>query len=245
MPPEGHNGSSRLRAVAPPVAPGPGAGPEDGPLVERAAAGDAAAFDGLVLRHQDRVYGVCLRLLRDADAARDAAQDAFVKAWRALPRFEGRAQFSTWLYRIATNVCLSALRARKARPEHRAVSLDAAAGESAGGVAEPAAPTPAPGDALDGAEARTAVAGAIASLDEDFRVAVVYRDIEGLSYEQIAEVLQIPVGTVRSRIHRGRDALRKTLEPFMLGRAPTVNSESSEPGTGARPAASEGMRKRT
>lgn len=235
----GHNGSSRLRAVA---APGPEA--DDAPLVDRAAGGDPAAFDALVLRHQDRVYGVCLRLLRDADAARDAAQDAFVKAWRALPRFEGRAQFSTWLYRIATNVCLSAMRARKARPEGRAVSLDAAPDERAA-VSEPAAATPAPGESLDGAEARAAVTAAIATLDEDFRVAVVFRDIEGLSYEQIAEILQIPVGTVRSRIHRGRDALRKALEPFMLGTRPGPDDAASDAGTGARSAASEGMRKAT
>jgi DNA-directed RNA polymerase specialized sigma24 family protein len=114
-------------------------------------------------------------------------------------------------------------------------------------VAEPAAPDAAPGAALDGAEARAAVASAISTLDEDFRVAVVFRDIEGMSYEAIAEILQVPVGTVRSRIHRGREALRKALEPFMLDRGsrgdPEVPEASTKPGTSASAPASEGMRK--
>ena len=206
------------------TAPGPGGADPDGALIDRARGGDPAAFDALVLRHQDRVYAVCLRMCGHAESARDAAQDAFVKAWKALPRFEGRAQFGTWVYRIAINVSLSMRRADKVRPDRRAVGIDATPGEGDGAeggrVAEPASTGPAPGHAIERDEARAAVAAAIADLEDEFRSAVVLRDIDGRSYEEIAEILQVPVGTGRSRIHRGRETLRRTLERFVAGARP-------------------------
>lgn len=213
--------------------PGPGGGPaDDTPLVERAADGEAAAFDELVLRHQDRIYAVCLRMLRDAESARDAAQEAFLKAWKALPRFEGRSRFSTWLHRIAMNVCLSMLRSNKAHPERRALSLDGGTsgspGEETAAVAEPASGGDSPEADLERSESRAAVTEAIAGLEEDFRQAVVLRDIQGMAYDEIADILQIPVGTVRSRIHRGREQLRNALESFVLGKK--TNAGNAEPG---------------
>lgn len=219
------------------IAPGPGGADPDGALIDRARGGDPTAFDALVLRHQDRVYAVCLRMLGHAESARDAAQDAFVKAWKALPRFEGRAQFGTWVYRIAINVSLSVRRADKVRPDRRAVGIDASPGDGDAtegrGVPEPAASGPAPGVDLERTEARAAVAAAIADLEDEFRSAVVLRDIEGRSYEEIAEILQVPVGTVRSRIHRGRETLRRTLERFVAG-------TRARPAAGPVPAATPG-----
>lgn len=223
-------------------APGPAAASAgDVSLVERAARGEHAAFDALVLQHQDRIFAVCLRTLRDAESARDAAQEAFLKAWKALPRFEGRAKFSTWLHRIAVNVCLSAIRSNKAHPDRRALSLDGGGGGGGGRsdddggsrIADPAAPSLAPSDGLERNETREAVADAIAGLDADFRVAVVLRDIEGKAYDAIAEILQIPVGTVRSRIHRGREQLRAALEGFVssgnLAKSHETSSNGADP----------------
>jgi RNA polymerase sigma-70 factor (ECF subfamily) len=229
-------GDAAAAAAAASPGPAPAPGSEQG-LVERAARGEHAAFDALVLKYQDRIYAVCLRTLRDAEAARDAAQEAFLKAWKALPRFEGRSKFSTWVHRIAVNVCLSAIRSNKAHPDRRALSLDAGSGDDdtggGGRIAEPAAAAAAPGEGLERNETRRAVADAIAGLEPDFRTAVILRDIEGKAYDEIAEILEIPVGTVRSRIHRGREQLRTALESFVASgkspEAPKTSSNGADP----------------
>jgi RNA polymerase sigma-70 factor, ECF subfamily len=169
---------------------------DDRALVSAAQDGDRAALDTLLRRHYDRVFALCRRITgSDADGA-DAAQEALLAIVRGLPRFDGRAQFSTWAYRVTTNVCLDELRKRKRRPivglgdrdEHDDPSDDAPLLEDQ------------VGDRLD-------LDGALAQLPTDFRAAVVLRDVCQLDYAEIAEVLGIPPGTVRSRISRGRVAL--------------------------------------
>ena len=168
---------------------------DDASLVAAAQAGDRAALEELLRRHQDRLYAVCRRLTgNDADAA-DACQDALIAIVRALPRYDARAAFGTWAYRIATNAALDELRRRRRRPE----------------PAETVGERPAGGDAPAAVEARLDVDAALAGLPAEFRAAVVLRDLCDLSYDEIAEVLDVPPGTVRSRIARGRAALADAL----------------------------------
>jgi RNA polymerase sigma-70 factor (ECF subfamily) len=171
-------------------------------LIAAAQAGDRRALDQLLREHQARIYAVCRRITgNDADAL-DATQDALLAVVRGLSRFDGRARFSTWVYRIATNSCLDELRRRRRRPvvglpERDGVALDVPS-EEGSAVAERVAD-------------RLAVDEALAALPDDFRAAVVLRDICQLDYAEIAEVLEIPAGTVRSRIARGRGQLVERL----------------------------------
>ncbi len=175
--------------------------PDDDDLVERAQAGDTGALDDLLRRHQGRIHGVCRRLTgNDADAL-DATQEALISVARGLDRFDGRASFSTWVYRIATNAALDELRRRRRRP---VVSLDAARTARL----EPAAPGPSVGQSVGD---RLDIDAALAELPLEFRAPVVLRDLCRLDYAEIAEVLDIPPGTVRSRISRGRSALASRL----------------------------------
>jgi len=190
----------------------------DRDLVEACRAGHGDAFDVLVRRHETRVVRLASRMLGDADAALDAAQEAFVKAWRALPRFEGESRFSTWLVRIVINQCRNDLRRRKTVKHTRPLSLDAPspAGDRDGRDAAPAsdgvaAPGPDPFDLARGREIAGALEAALARLDPDSREVIWLRDAEDLSYEDIAEVLDVPVGTVRSRLHRARADVRRHL----------------------------------
>ncbi len=188
----------------------------DYPLVTAAQRGDRAAFAALVTRYQDRIFNTCFRMSHDEFVAHDLAQSTFLQALAALPRFRARACFYTWLYRIAVNLALTQRRAQRRRP----VSLDAAPAlattGSAPGDVEPAA-------ALEHAEQQQRLAAALMRLEPDFRAAVVLRDIEGLDYAAIAEVLSVPVGTVKSRIARARTVLRRILT------AENVNSEPGSP----------------
>jgi RNA polymerase sigma-70 factor (ECF subfamily) len=181
----------------------------DAILLRRAREGDAAAFGGLVERHQTRVYAVCLRILADPDEARDASQEAFITAYRKLGQFRGDAAFTTWLHRIAVNACYDELRRAKRRPRLHAVEPDDRA-------PEPGSPSPDPADEVAGT---IDVVRALAEIPEDFRVVLVLADVEDMAYDEIARVLEVPVGTVKSRVHRGRIALARALagEP---GRAP-------------------------
>jgi RNA polymerase sigma-70 factor (ECF subfamily) len=171
-------------------------------LVAAARTGDRRAMDRLLRAHQPQVHAVCRRITgNDADAL-DATQEALIAIVRGLPRFDGRAKFSTWAYRIATNACLDELRRRKRRP---LVGLP----EHEGTTLEPVdLATPDPGDAVSD---RDELDAALASLAPDFRAAVVLRDLCQLDYAEIAEVLEIPAGTVRSRIARGRAQLAQAL----------------------------------
>jgi RNA polymerase sigma-70 factor (ECF subfamily) len=185
------------------------AGRSDAELVSRAQRGEPAAFAELVEKYQDRVYNTCYRMCHNQADALDLTQSTFLKALEALPRFEVRAKFYTWLFRIAVNLTLSHRRAQRRRPALtlRQFDDDGRAFEPAAahGASNPSAPT-------EQAELHQRLEAALQRLDEEFRVAVVLRDVEGLEYAAIAEILDVRVGTVKSRIHRGRLMLREFLE---------------------------------
>jgi RNA polymerase sigma-70 factor, ECF subfamily len=170
----------------------------DGELARRAAAGDRAAVESLLRRHHDRIWGLCRKLTGNAADADDATQEALIAIVRGLPRFDGRAAFGTWAYRVATNACLDELRRRRRRPF---TSID--------GMHDPVRP----GDVAEQATAAVDVDAALSSLPLDQRAPIVLRDLCGLDYAEIGEVLSIPPGTVRSRIARGRSALAARLDP--------------------------------
>lgn len=172
----------------------------DAALIAAAQAGDRAAVDALLRRHYDRIFGVCRRITgNDADAA-DAAQEALIGMVRHLAKFDGRSSFGTWAYRIATNASLDELRRRRRRPS-------VGVGESVGHDPAHELIDPDAGLRIDGVADRLALDVALAALPEDFRVPLVLRDVGTLDYGEIASVLDIPIGTVKSRIARGRAAL--------------------------------------
>ena len=183
-------------------------------LVRRAQAGDADAFAALVARYQDRIYNTCYRMCRNDADALDLTQTAFLKALQALPRFDARARFYTWLYRIAVNLTMTLLRQRRRR---RTGSLDGGPRDEA--KLERAAPSEATAveGALEAAERRARVELALSALDEEFRIAVVLKDVEDMDYATIGEILGVPIGTVKSRIYRGRMMLRERLAPERIG----------------------------
>lgn len=174
-------------------------------FLDRLRAGDAPAFEELVMTYQHRVFGVALRMLGNRAEAEDVAQEAFVRAHRALGAFRGDAKLSTWLYAITSRLCLN----RLASGERRLIRH----GEDA--LLRLSDAGPRPDAALERRELETALGRAIAELPEDRRIVVVLRDIEGLSYEEIAQVLELELGTVRSRLHRARAELKEKLERFL------------------------------
>ena len=187
-------------------------------LIEAFRRGEEGAFDGLVHRHEGRVYRLACRLLGDSDAALDASQEAFVKAWKALPRFKGDARFSTWLTRIAINQCRNDLRQRRTVKHTQPLSLDAppprSGGASGDGDRSPVGDgVPSrdaePWEMARGREVSAAIHAAVDRLDPEAREVLLLRDAEDVSYEEIAEILDVPVGTVRSRLHRARADVRR------------------------------------
>jgi RNA polymerase sigma-70 factor (ECF subfamily) len=176
----------------------------DQQLVARVQKGDSRAFDALVLKYQHKIFGLISRYVRDADEVQDVAQEAFIKAYKALPNFRGDSAFYTWLYRIAINTAKNHLVSRSRRPPGTDVEIeDAEYYESGGGLHEIETPE----NALFGSELKAVVEGAISGLQEDLRTAITLREFDGLSYEDIAEIMDCPVGTVRSRIFRAREAI--------------------------------------
>lgn len=174
---------------------------DDGALVTAARAGDRQALDALLRRHYDRVHAVCRRIAgatRDAD---DATQEAMIRIARGLASFDGRSSFSTWAYRIATNTALDELRKRNRRPQLHVVDDDEAP-EQVDAIAH---------RSVEGVVDRLVIDRAMADLPEDYRLAVVLRDVADLDYDEIAEVLDVPIGTVKSRIARGRARLVREL----------------------------------
>ena len=177
--------------------------------LEAFRAGRQDAFDSLVQRHQGRIFRLGCRLLGDRDAALDAAQETFVKAWKALARFEGKARFSTWLTRIAINQCRNELRKRGTVKHTRPVSLDESApGSDTARVNSLAGLEPSVWEEARGRELRDAFAAVMRELDPEAREVLILTEVEALSYEGIAELLDVPVGTVRSRLHRARADVR-------------------------------------
>ena len=186
----------------------------DQQLVERVQKGDKRAFDVLVLKYQHRIYSLVTRFIRDPDEVQDVVQEAFIKAYRALPGFRGESAFFTWLYRIAINTAKNYLVSRSRRPPGADVDIeDAEYLESAGALRDLAGPE----NQLMTEQLRAVIDKAIRALPEDLRTALTLREFEGLSYEEIAEVMRCPVGTVRSRIFRAREAVDNEILPLIEG----------------------------
>ncbi len=178
----------------------------DKKLVERVQKGDKGAFDLLVLKYQHKIVNLIMRYVRDPELAQDIAQEAFIKAYRALPRFRGDSAFYTWMYRIAVNTAKNHLAAQRRRPMD--VELDLQDPEQYDLHAK-LKETDTPEGVTLSNELKETVERAIAALPEDLRTAIVLRELEGMSYEEIAQTMECPVGTVRSRIFRARDAIGK------------------------------------
>ncbi|MFG0331173.1 MAG: RNA polymerase sigma factor [Phycisphaerales bacterium] len=187
---------------------------DEAALVVRAQAGDRDAVTELLESLRDRLYSVCFRMVSAPEDAADLTQDALTKVLMNLNRYDGRAAFSTWAYRIAMNTSLSHLRRRKTRSAHvwddAPVDLDRIHGEPRGGGGESG--EPGSGSRVEWNERRRGVLEALARLPDEARALLILRDVRGLDYRQIAEVLESPVGTVKSRLFRARLALRRELE---------------------------------
>lgn len=176
-------------------------------LLDHCRNGDMGAFDELVARHQTKVFNLCLWVLGDRDEAADAAQDTFVRAFRALPKFRGDAAFGTWLHRIAINVARDDANRRKRAPRPFSAFESEDNPEF-----DPPATGASPQENLVKQERRQAVREALARLAEPHRLVLVLFDLQGHSYEEVAALLKVRLGTVKSRLSRAREALRKELE---------------------------------
>ncbi|NQX89132.1 MAG: RNA polymerase sigma factor RpoE [Halioglobus sp.] len=185
----------------------------DKQLVARVKKGDSRAFDFLVLKYQHKIFGLISRYVRDADEVQDVAQEAFIKAYKALPNFRGDSAFYTWLYRIAINTAKNHLVSRARRPPGKDIEVEDAVYYETGGLREIENPE----NALFGAELKGVVEAAIGGLPEDLRTAITLREFDGLSYEDIADIMGCPVGTVRSRIFRAREAIDAQVGAQMRG----------------------------
>ena len=181
----------------------------DKQLVKKVQAGDKRAFDLLVLKYQPKILGLVSRYVHDSHEVQDVTQEAFIKAYRALPRFRGDSAFYTWLYRIAINTAKNHLVARSRRPPGSDVDIEDAEYYEAGGALRDQEN---PENQLFSEELRAVVDAAISELPDDLRTAVTLREFDGLSYEDIADIMDCPVGTVRSRIFRAREAIDKKVK---------------------------------
>ena len=184
----------------------------DAELVERVQRGDKRAFDLLVSKYQNKVFMIIGRFISDQAEVYDVAQDTFIKAYRALPNFRGESAFYTWIYRIAINTAKNYLTARSRRPPGTDIdSQDAESYEVGGSLRENASPE----KLLMRDQLEKVIFDTIDELPEDLKIAITLREIEGLSYEEIAESMDCPVGTVRSRIFRAREAIDEKIAPLM------------------------------
>lgn len=217
--PAGGGESGRTPLGAPrPTGGAPGARPlgpedaEDAAIVGRVVAGDRDAFELLVERHRDRVFRLALRLCGgDRGRAEDVAQEAFLRAFRGLAGFEHGALFGTWLHRVTVNVAISEIRRRRASKRGAALSLDAPAGPEDERTLQVESPNVDPASDALADERRRHVLSAIDALEPELKVLVVLVNLEGRSYEEAAEIASVPIGTVRSRLHRAREILEERL----------------------------------
>jgi RNA polymerase sigma-70 factor (ECF subfamily) len=191
--------------------------PTDLMLVERTVAGDQRAFELLVLKYQRRIERLIGRMVRDQDLVEDIAQETFIRAYRALAQFRGEAQFYTWLYRIAVNTAKKALVDLKRDPLVTEAAMRGGADEDdeTSGMENELTSAETPETVLAAKEIAATVNSAMEALPEELRQAVTLREIEGLSYEEIAEVMNCPIGTVRSRIFRAREAISAKVKPLL------------------------------
>jgi RNA polymerase sigma-70 factor, ECF subfamily len=188
----------------------------DALLVDRVKHGDVRAFEMLVVKYQRRIERLIGRMVRDVDLVQDIAQETFIRAYRALPQFRGESAFYTWLYRIAVNTAKKALVELKRDPlvsESSRTSADD--GDETSRVENELSDGETPEALLASKEIAAAVNSAIEALSDDLRQAITLREIEGLSYEEIAEMMNCPIGTVRSRIFRAREAIAARLRPLL------------------------------
>jgi RNA polymerase sigma-70 factor (ECF subfamily) len=201
----------------------------DDELVAAAQGGDRNALDQLLRRHYDRIYAVCRRVTGGTRDADDACQEALIKITRSLPRFDGRSTFGTWAYRIATNASLDELRGRKRRPMLHSVQP----GDGSDDDGPPELVDPMAAKRVDAVADRLAIDEALGDLSDDFKAAVVLRDVADLDYDEIADILEIPVGTVKSRIARGRAALahKLRLDDLLDDPANRKNDRQNRPAT--------------
>ena len=187
---------------------------DDQELVKRVQRGDKRAYDLLVLRYQHKIYSLVSRYIRDQDEVPDVVQEAFIKAYRALANFRGDSAFYTWLYRIAINTAKNYLVSRGRRPPGTDIEASDAenyeSGEALRDVANPE-------NSLATEQLQATIDAAIESLPEELRMALTLREFAGLSYEEIADAMGCPVGTVRSRIFRAREAVEQQIAPLVTG----------------------------
>ena len=198
----------------------PDAEPRDEDLVRRYLEGDGDAFASLVKRHERRVFNLSLRMTGSEEDARDATQDAFLSALRKLSSFRGEAAFTTWLHRVAVNACYDVLRKKQREP-----MLDRGGEEGERSGPEP---TPVP-DIADASDLSIDVQRALLAVPEDFRVVMILHDVRDLPQEEISAILEIAVGTVKSRLHRGRVALAKAMGIERERPAPRDPSDGTVP----------------
>ena len=186
----------------------------DQQLVAKVQKGDTRAFDMLVLKYQHKIFSLIGRYVRDADEVQDVAQEAFIKAYKALPRFRGDSAFYTWLYRIAINTAKNHLVSRSRRPPSSDVEVTDAEYYDGGGALRD---IDTPESAYFGEELKVVIERAINELPADLRTAVTLREFDSMSYEDIAEIMDCPVGTVRSRIFRARESIDKQVREQLHG----------------------------
>lgn len=178
-------------------------------MIAAAKQGDRAAFETLISRYEKKVYNLALRYSGNTEDAADLAQEALIKVYLSLPEFRGASQFGTWVHRIAANVCLDELRRRR---RQTTTSLDEVVETQEGDFDQQVAdPADGPLETVERRELRAAIHAGIASLDEEYRMAIILRDVQGHSYEEIAEIMGCALGTVKSRIKRGREKLAQRL----------------------------------
>lgn len=184
-------------------------------LIDRYLAGDVEAFNELMDAHEDMVFGICIRMLRDRELALDAVQDTFLTVFRKADRFQAKSAFSTWLYRVAVNTCYDHLRRAKRKQADRLPEthdpVDIAAGDEFGSI-----------------EVRPDIEAALATLSDEFRAVVVLVDMQGMSLEQASDTLEVPTGTIKSRLFRARKLLAKQLGNLVEGSEP-LNREDGAP----------------
>lgn len=197
------------------TSPGDQAMDSDAMLVERTVAGDQKAFELLVIKYQRRIQRLIGRMVRDVDLIEDIAQETFIRAYRALAQFRGEAQFYTWLYRIAVNTAKKALMDLKRNPTVSENSFKLGDDDETSQLENELTSSETPEAVLASKEIAEMVNAAMDALPEELRQAITLREIEGLSYEEIAEAMSCPIGTVRSRIFRAREAISGRIKPLL------------------------------
>lgn len=187
----------------------------DAMLVERTKAGDQKAFELLVIKYQRRIQRLIGRMVRDVDLVEDIAQETFIRAYRALAQFRGEAQFYTWLYRIAVNTAKKALMDLKRNPTVSENAYKSDDDDETSRVENELTSSETPDAVLASKEIAAIINAAMEALPEELRQAITLREIEGLSYEEISEAMNCPIGTVRSRIFRAREAISAKVKPLL------------------------------